>query len=405
MHGADAPSGSGKVPSPQGLADQVDRILRSPGFSNSEVLQGLLTHLVRSQEDQPGRHVKEHEIATKVLGRGNDFDPRLDSTVRVHTGRLRTKLAEYYRGPGALDPITITIPKGAYHVDYQLRNGMPVPVPQPRNARRTRWWVIALCGWALAAAALSWGLWTRSARPPSPLPEAVRTFWMDLTKDGSIVVIFSNPQFLGSATRGMRYATPGAPASPGEVHDRYTGTGEAFALHELTRLFDQLGVAMHVKRSQLLTWDEARDKNLVFIGGPDTNHPQRELPRLQQFAFKTVEEEPKPAVGAVVNLQPQPGEERYYFCSGAPYTFDYAVIGLVPGLDGRHRALILAGTTTYGTQGAAEFLMADESVRTLLAKLATQRNRPLPYFEALLRIKVSGGVPVQPELVILRGRE
>jgi hypothetical protein len=67
--------------------------------------------------------------------------------------------------------------------------------------------------------------------------------------------------------------------------------------------------------------------------------------------------------------------------------------------------LILAGTTTYGTQAAAEFLMNEESVRNLIEKLPRVGAGQLPFFEALIRLKVSGGVPVQAELLIVRLRQ
>jgi hypothetical protein len=38
-------------------------------------------------------------------------------------------------------------------------------------------------------------------------------------------------------------------------------------------------------------------------------------------------------------------------------------------------------------------------VEELLAALGAQPKGPIPAFEALLRIKVSGGVPVQSEIV------
>jgi len=406
MGGLNAVRATGKTPAAQELTEELRRILGSPGFTSSEVLPALLTHLVQSETETPGRHIKEYEIATKVLGRGDDFDPRLDSTVRVHTGRLRTKLTEYYNSGGASDPIRITIPKGAYHVSYEVRGGQPGPASvseaQPRH-RRTAWIAAGALGWLVALASV--GLWLSSRSPRPVTSSTVNEFWSAVAREGeSAVVVYSNPQFQGSATRGMRYVTPGAKTTPAEVHDRYTGIGEAQAIHTLTRLFDRMGVAMQVKRSQLLTWDEARDQNLIFIGGPDTNHPQRELPQLQQFSFKAVDEEPRPETGAVINLKPQTGEETYYFSSGPPHTFDYAVIGFVPGLDGRHRALILAGTTTYGTQGATEFLTNPASVKILRDRLQRGGSPGMPYFEALLRVKVSGGVPVQPELVLVRPR-
>ena len=120
-------------PLPQELLDQVDLIVQSPGFAGSEVLRNLLTFLAKLALDQPGRNPKEYEIATQVLGRSDAFDSRLDSTVRVHTGRLRARLTEYYGGKGSADPVIIEIPKGAYHLSYCYRRPLPVPISEGRS--------------------------------------------------------------------------------------------------------------------------------------------------------------------------------------------------------------------------------------------------------------------------------
>ena len=62
--------------------------------------------------ENPGVPIKEYQIATEVFWPGADFDPRLDSTVRVQTGRLRSKLNEYYSGQGSEDRLIVEIPKG-----------------------------------------------------------------------------------------------------------------------------------------------------------------------------------------------------------------------------------------------------------------------------------------------------
>jgi hypothetical protein len=177
------------------------------------------------------------------------------------------------------------------------------------------------------------------------------------------------------------------------------------ALHELTRLFDQLRIPFRAKRSSLIAWDEARSRNLIFVGGPEVNDSQMQLPSLEQFGFKSIEEQPSAGLGGVVNLHREAGEEHYYFNSGPPYTMDYAVIGVVPALTPGRRALILAGRTTFGTQGATEFLLDENSVSAILHRLGGPSNEKLPFFEALLRVKISGGVPVQPELVLLKQRK
>jgi len=102
-------------PRPEVLAE-VEKILHSREFSGSELLRNLLSFLVRRAMDRPGESAKEYELAVEVLGKPAGFDTRLDSAVRVHAGRLRSKLAEYYQTEGADRAIQIEVPKGSYLV-------------------------------------------------------------------------------------------------------------------------------------------------------------------------------------------------------------------------------------------------------------------------------------------------
>jgi hypothetical protein len=65
--------------------------------------------------------------------------------------------------------------------------------------------------------------------------------------------------------------------------------------------------------------------------------------------------------------------------------------------------MILAGTTTFGTQGAVEFVSHPDSVEKILQKMPDSTTAMKP-FEALLRVKIARGVPVDTELVALRSR-
>jgi hypothetical protein len=64
--------------------------------------------------------------------------------------------------------------------------------------------------------------------------------------------------------------------------------------------------------------------------------------------------------------------------------------------------LILAGTTTLGTQAAVEFVCHDDSLQKLLKALNVADAGEVKSFEALLRVKVTRGVPVETQLVSLR---
>jgi hypothetical protein len=66
--------------------------------------------------------------------------------------------------------------------------------------------------------------------------------------------------------------------------------------------------------------------------------------------------------------------------------------------------MILAGTTTFGTQGAVEFVCRQESVEKLLRQIPGSGTGPIRPFEALVRVKIARGVPVESELVSVRAR-
>lgn len=83
---------------------------------------------------------------------------------------------------------------------------------------------------------------------------------------------------------------------------------------------------------------------------------------------------------------------------------DYAVVCLVPGLTPDRSILILAGTTTFGTQGAVEFVSRPDSVEQLLKQLPGAGSGPIKPFEPLVHVKIARGVPVETELVAARGR-
>ena len=106
------------------------------------------------------------------------------------------------------------------------------------------------------------------------------------------------------------------------------------------------------------------------------------------------------------NTHPQPGEPQIYLGSPAnkPTTEDYSVIALVPGIDPARSVLILAGTTTFGTQAAAEYVCREDSLEKLLRRLGVSKTADLKPFEALLHVKVTHGVPVITDLVAIRKR-
>ena len=108
------------------IRDQVKRVLSSAQLSNSNILSGLLHFIVNETLDGRANELKEYNIGVQALKREENFNPQLDSIVRIHAGRLRRALNEYYHEEGVKDPITIHVPKGTYVPAFEVRSA-PVP--------------------------------------------------------------------------------------------------------------------------------------------------------------------------------------------------------------------------------------------------------------------------------------
>ena len=94
---------------------QIDRILRSETFRNTGALRKLLRFLADRLAAGDADRLKEYSVGIDGLGKPTDYDPRQDSTVRIQVGRLRHKLAEFYRTEGLNDPCIVEIPKGHHY--------------------------------------------------------------------------------------------------------------------------------------------------------------------------------------------------------------------------------------------------------------------------------------------------
>ena len=192
-----------------------------------------------------------------------------------------------------------------------------------------------------------------------------------------------------------------------KIWDHYTGVGEVLAVHELDQVFGALRQRIRVKRGSLFSLDDAGNNDLIFVGSPSENLTLLDIPGTREFVFRRVDSGPRKGDLAVVNVHPEPGEEKLFLASpsSSPLTEDYSVVALMPRLNSVRWVMILAGTTTFGTQAAVEFVSRQSSVQALLTRLSVSKASEMTPFEALLRIKVTRGVPVESELLAVRKRK
>jgi adenylate cyclase len=111
-----SPSKAQEQPRPEARAvtAQLEKILASADFDASPRSRAFIRFIV--DETLAGRQeaLTQADIATRVFGRRDDFDPTVDPIVRIQAGRLRRSLERYYLLSGAGDTVRIELPRGTY---------------------------------------------------------------------------------------------------------------------------------------------------------------------------------------------------------------------------------------------------------------------------------------------------
>ena len=101
------------LPSPEAVRQQLQAILDSRPFVTATRARRFLTYIV--EETLTGRTdaIKELVLGIEVCDRPGDFDPKVDTIVRVEAGKLRKRLEEYYAGQGVAAPVGSRSPQVA----------------------------------------------------------------------------------------------------------------------------------------------------------------------------------------------------------------------------------------------------------------------------------------------------
>ena len=78
------------------IREQLNRILKSGPFLQSQRRQRFLEYVVNETLAGRGERLKGYNVAREVFDRSEAFEPNVDPLVSIEAGRLRDKLREYY---------------------------------------------------------------------------------------------------------------------------------------------------------------------------------------------------------------------------------------------------------------------------------------------------------------------
>ena len=429
------------MPSPgerfhDGRRAAIERVLHSVAFSRSDSSRLLLKFIVEKSLSGDLDTIKEYTIATEALGRPPDFDPKADSIVRIQVQRLRKRLEEYYSDEGRGDPVRIVIPPGHYIPEFRTHPepGPPKKIDEPflpsspdrppiaSGRELSRRFLIGL-GVVLLGAVVVMGLYLsrasglKASPQASPLPSSLVPLWhVFLPPNDPPLIVYSNATFLTDDygdvfrvfLRSARSLPSGAkipslsgfenipPVLPrrGDLRyfDLYTGTGEVVAAVKIARLLGAEKQDLSVERSGLVSYDNIRGGNVIFLGSSAEDAVLEKLPIDAELVFDLSGE------GMVIRDRASaPGQPGSYRLGRDPKTgefqTDYALISLLPSVDPGRYVLVLAGITTLGTQAAAEFATSPAQMATLENMRGGSRGPAgrSPYFQSLLEVQIRNG--------------
>jgi hypothetical protein len=361
---------------------QVQRIIQSKALRTSEVHRNLLQYLAEKSLSGTADSLKEYTLGLDVFGKPESYDPRQESVVRMHVGRLRQKLAEYYRSEGVDDPIFVNVPKGGFKVTFEAREirpdgiaaGVAEEAPERDGKRRVEIVLGALLVIS-AACAMIFGIELWRHKPAAVIAEPATYASAELEQLWKPLLDTNRPLLVClAASNGV------------------TGVGTASASFLLGQFLAHRKDNVLLTRSDLLSTPEVIMDNVVFLGPTAGNRQIQAISTGQPLSFVL---EPN----GIRNLNPRPGEPAFIRDhkpqAGADADESLALISHLPGLYGSGDILYLSGNQISGTLAAVRALTDPTLARALVSTLKT-RDGGLPrFYQVVLKVRSMDSMPIE----------
>ena len=102
------------------IQEEVDRIVTSDIFINTTRLKRFFTYIVEQTLLGKGEQIKGYNIGLDVFDQPKNFNPTINTNVRVSAMALRRRLSLFYMQYGDGDTIKIHLKKGSYVPGFEL---------------------------------------------------------------------------------------------------------------------------------------------------------------------------------------------------------------------------------------------------------------------------------------------
>jgi hypothetical protein len=429
------------------VVEQIERLMHSEELRGSDVLRRLLRFLAEKSASGEGEDLKEYVVAIDGMGKPSSYDPRHDSAVRIQVGRLRQKLADYYRNEGRLDPIIIDIPKGHFKLCYTVRqahetlNGAPVAqeplqliesaapdLEEVNTARSPSYWsrmAWALMGALFVVAAYGifsvWKTRAGSATEMAGFTPELRELWEPfLTSRRPLIVAIEDPLFVefhtgsglyvrdksvndwkdvqgSQAISALRESLKGTDFEPSRY---YTAFGEVHAAFLIGKLLGKYAQNFTILKTSDLSWQQLADNDIIFVG-------VQNLFFESQLKVLPTELQLVPVTEGIRNVHPRAGEPELfadkYVTAPQEEGTTYALITHLAGPSGGNHIESFTSSRSAGYIAAVKAFTDPQLARVITENLKKESGgRVPPYFQVLLRVKFKAEVPTATDCLLTR---
>ena len=403
----------------------AQRVVAGSCFARSPLLSKFLLFVVAETLEGRGDEITEHQIGVQVFDRSPGYRTLEDNIVRNYARQLRKRLAEYFSGEGASEPLRIDIPLGGYVPVFTPASeealaaktdqvpvtvsihAQPVTTPESSAIRAVaaapRWkhWLFSALLLLAYSAVLAGLAWFAAGRfyAPRPVHEPAHILWASLFGSPmSTYIVPSDAGFnlledLSHHPMPLAEYISGnyqeAPLAGVDVHSAQDLRSQQLTPYvdfqieaELARLPEANPERIFIRFPRDLRLDDLKRANAVIIGSVSSN-PWAAIAETNTN-FRIVDR-PGMEGATIINLKPLPGEATSYASHwNEPAHETFAHIAFLPNLSGTGNLLLLQGLDVAGTQAAAEMLFHHSAIEPIL-KRATRPDGSLRNFEVLLR--------------------
>ncbi|MGC2404627.1 MAG: hypothetical protein WA510_32850 [Acidobacteriaceae bacterium] len=416
------------------ILEDLDKLLKSRFFCNSERGKQFLTYVVQNFLEGRTDVLKERVIGAQVFGRPANYSTGEDPVVRVQAGEVRKRIEQYYHSGPAGTRVQIELPTGSYTPRFRwlaerseepsstARTAQLLPpviaeaVPQPASGtphRQTLPWLIAAVACVLAFAFAVNVFWPRLFRTHTELDR----FWAPgLSSPQPILICVAVPTvYLLTSDFFDRYALehPGKFRSPLDrlievpslkpdekmkwkdlipVKDLGLAMGDVYAAVQLTNFLDNQGKKSRMRIGPNYTFEDLRTYPSVLIGAYN-NKWTIQLTANLRYRFQNND----PNNQNIYDANPGGPHWRQTLNEQGQVVRDFGLVTRLLDSKTGQFTVTVAGIAASGTQAAAELVHNPDYFREALR--GAPKDWESKNMEIVLETTVTDAIGSPPHVV------